>query len=109
MNKERNSAVWVLWSGDQIFLLSEGPKNHVFGESEKKIFGPSDFDNNWRVYTRVCKQYSDTGIGIFSQSVFEKSPQQVGERFEWRCGCYRDEGVNRSWSSQSEGKDEDHA
>ena len=37
MNKERNSAGCVLWSGDQIFWLSEGPKNRVFGESEKKI------------------------------------------------------------------------
>ena len=84
MSKERNSAVWVLWSGDQIFWLSEGPKNRVFGESEKKFFGPSDFDNNWKVYTRVYKQYSNTGIGIFSQSVFEKSHRQVGERFGLR-------------------------
>ena len=76
MSKERNSAGSVLWSGDKIFWLSEGQKNRVFGESEKKFFGPSDFDNNWRVYTRVYKQYSDTGIGIFGQSVFEKSLQQ---------------------------------
>ena len=106
MNKERNSAGCVLWSGDQIFWLSEGPKNRVFGESEKKIFGPSDFDNNWRVYTRVYKQYSDTGIGIFSQSVFEKSPQQVEGSFEWRIGWEPSEDVNRKYQSQSGLKDD---
>ena len=97
MSKERNSAGSVLWSGDKIFWLSEGPKNRVFGESKKKKIGPTTFDKTLVAYTRVYKLCSNVGVGIFAQSVFEKSPQQVAVRFAWRWGWDRDEGVNRSW------------
>ena len=106
MSKERNSAGCGLWSGDQIFWRSEGPKNRVFGESEKKKIGPTTFDKNLVVYTRVYKLCSNVGVGIFAQSVFEKSQQQVEGRFEWRSGREPSEGVNRYYQSQSGLKDD---
>ena len=76
--------------------FSQGPKNAV-SENLKKKIGPTTFDKTLVAYTRVYKLCSNVGVGIFAQSVFEKSPQQVAVRFAWRWGWDRDEGVNRSW------------
>ena len=80
MSKERNSAGCVLWRYGRIFWLSEGSKNPVFGESEEKKIDPTDFDKNSVVYTRVYKQCSNARIGIFGQSVLEKSFAKLEER-----------------------------
>ena len=68
---------------------------------KKKKIGPTTFDKNLVVYTRVYKLCSNVGVGIFTQSVFEKSPQQVEGRFEWRIVWVPSEEVIRSYQSQS--------
>ena len=45
----------------------------AFSENLKKKIGPTTLDKNLVVYTRVYKLCSNVGVGIFAQSVFEKS------------------------------------
>ena len=71
-------------------------KKIAFSENLKKKNCPIEFYKSLVIYTRVYKLCSNGRVGIFGLSVFEKSPEQVEGRFEWRILWGTCEGVTRS-------------